>query len=106
MLFITSCDISLYRNHFVVEGLRVLGTRLDASKKRLSVFALIGEAADYLKRFHEWILHLDAAVHLVKLLEILKGLWDLNVSRSSARQNQVNPTKDILSKFVNIALIM
>lgn len=86
------------------KGLKVLATRVDGSKKRSSVFALIEESADYLKRFHEWILHLDAGVYLVKLLQILGGLWDLNVSRSSARQNRVNPTKEILKDVCNAFL--
>lgn len=81
--------------------MKVLATRIDGAKKRSSIFALIEEAADYLKRFHEWILHLDAGVHLVKLLQILGGLWDLHASKSSSRQNRINPTTDILSKTPN-----
>ncbi|KAE8746145.1 hypothetical protein FOCC_FOCC007146 [Frankliniella occidentalis] len=85
-------------------GLKVLATRIDSSKKRSSIFALIGEASDYLKRFHEWVLHLEAGVHLVKLLQILSSLWDLNVSKSSARQTRVNPTREILKDVCNAFL--
>lgn len=77
--------------------MNVLATRLDASKKRSSVFPLIEGSVDYLKRFQEWTLHIDAAVHLVKLLQVFGTLWDINIARMSGQQKRVNPTKEILS---------
>ncbi|KAK3913826.1 Fanconi anemia group D2 protein [Frankliniella fusca] len=86
------------------KGMKVLATRIDSTGKRSSIFALIGEAADYLKRFHDWVLHLEAGVNLVKLLQILSSLWDLYVSKSSSRQTRVNPTRSILKDVCNAFL--
>lgn len=72
----------IYQILFILDALKKMTSKTDLSsqstqfKRQMCKNGLISEKIKYLKEFQDIILHLDAAVSLVTVIQILKNFTD------------------------------